>query len=53
MVETLTDKIENILGISIDKHVNETFSSTKFDGDIDAQNKMAQTICANIIKTKE
>ena len=53
MVEMLTDKIENILGISIDKHVNETFSSNKFDGDIDAQNKMAQTICANIMKTKE
>lgn len=49
----LTDKIESVLGIPIDKHVNETFSTKKFDGDIDAQNKMAQTICANIMKTKE
>ena len=49
----LTDKIDSVLGGSIDKHVNETFSTKKFDGDIDAQNKMAQTICANIMKTKE
>lgn len=49
----LSDKIESILGPSIDKNVNETFSCKKFDGDIDAQNKMAQTICANVMKTKE
>jgi hypothetical protein len=53
MVEMLTDKIETTLGSSIDKHVNDTFDSNKFDGDIELQNKMAQTICANIMKTKE
>ena len=53
MVEMLTDKIETALGTSIDKHVNENFNDSKFDGDIDLQNKMAQTICASIMKTKE
>jgi hypothetical protein len=49
----LSDKIDSILGSAIDKNVNDTFNTKKFDGDIDAQNKMAQTICANVMKTKE
>lgn len=53
LVEMLTDRIEATLGTSIDKHVNETFNTTKFDGDIDLQNKLAQSICVNIMRTKE
>jgi hypothetical protein len=53
LVEILSDRIETLLGSSIEKHVNETFTSSKFDGDIAVQNKMAQTICDDIIKTKE
>lgn len=49
----ITDRIEAILGNSIDKHVNEAFNATKFDGDIDLQNQMAQSICVSIMKTKE
>ena len=49
----ITDRIEATLGSSIDKHVNEAFNATKFDGDIDLQNKTAQSICASIMRTKE
>ncbi len=53
MVETITDGIENLLGDSIDKHVNGMFHSKKFDGDIDNQNKTARAICDEIVNTKE
>ena len=53
LVETITEGIENLLGDSIDKHVNDMFSTTKFDGDIDNQNKTARAICDEIVNTKE
>ncbi len=53
LVEDLANKIECVLGSSIDYHVNETFTAKKFDGDIDAQNKLARTICTSIMKTGE
>ncbi len=53
LVDTLTDQIESVLGASIDRHVNESFSARKFDGDIDAQNKLARSICASVMKTPE
>ena len=53
LVEMITDRIEATLGRSIDRHVNDAFNSNKFDGDIDLQNRTAQSICANIMKTKE
>jgi hypothetical protein len=53
LVEILSDRIETLLGASIEKHVNDTFTSNKFDGDIGVQNKMAQNIFDDIIKTKE
>lgn len=53
LVEMLTDRIEATLGSSIDKHVNDAFNTLKFDGDIDLQNKLAQSICVNIMRTKE
>ena len=53
----ITDRIETLLGKAIDKNVNETFNGLndekKFDGDVGIQNKMAQKICDEIIKTKE
>lgn len=53
LVEFLRDKIETNLGDSIERNVNEAFANLKFDGDIDLQNRVAQKICQDIIKTKE
>ena len=53
LVEILRDKIESALGEPVDRIVNEAFSSSKFDGDIDVQNKLAHTICTDLMKTKE
>lgn len=50
---TITDGIENLLGDSIDKHVNDMFNNIKFDGDIDNQNRTARAICDEIVNTKE
>jgi hypothetical protein len=53
----ITDRIEALLGQSIDKNVNETFNNlndeSKFEGDVGIQNKMAQKISDDLIKTKE
>jgi hypothetical protein len=57
MVEMITDRIEALLGNTIDKSVNETFNTlndeNKFDGDVGIQNKMAQKITDEIMKSKE
>lgn len=53
LVEMLTERIEKSLGTSIDNHVNEAFNNCKLDSDIVVQNKMAETICNEIMKTKE
>ena len=53
LVEMLSDRLESVLGDLVDKHVNGTFNSSKFDGDIDLQSKMAEKIWADIMKTKE
>jgi hypothetical protein len=57
MVEMITDRIEALLGNTIDKSVNETFGilndENKFDGDVGIQNKMAQKITDEIMKSKE
>ena len=53
LVEILSDRIETHLGRSVEKHVNDSFNTSKFDGDIAVQNKMAQTIFDDIIKTKD
>jgi predicted patatin/cPLA2 family phospholipase len=51
LVEMLSDKLDTSLGGLIDKNVNDSFNSSKFDGDIDSQ--LAEKICNDIIKTKE
>ena len=53
MVELITERIETLLGESVDRHVNDAFSYNQFDGNIDTQDKIAQKICNDIIKTKE
>jgi hypothetical protein len=53
LVEILRDKIESSLEEPMEKIVNDTFSIYKFNGDIDTQNKLAQTICKDIMRTKE
>ncbi len=53
LVEILRDKLETALGEPMEKIVNETININKFDGDIDIQNKLALTICDDIMKTKE
>jgi hypothetical protein len=55
LVEILRDKIDSSLGEPIEKTVHSVFfNANKFDiGDIDAQNKLAQSICNDIKKTKE
>ncbi|CAF0787645.1 unnamed protein product, partial [Brachionus calyciflorus] len=53
LVELIRDKIETNLGDSIERNVNDAFANMKFDGDIDLQNRVAQKICQDIIKTKE
>lgn len=49
----LSDGLENKLGDVIDRSVNDSFNSTKFDGDIDSQNRMAEKIHNDVIKHKE
>ena len=60
----ITNRIEATLGNIIDKHVNDAFSSSDHVGetndvnatssaDIGVQNKLAQTIGDDIMKTKE
>jgi hypothetical protein len=53
LVENIRDGIENILGDIMDRHVNEAFNTMRFDGDTDNQNRTAQMICDDILKTKE
>lgn len=53
LVEFIRDRIETNLGNSIEKHINDAFSNLKFDGDIDLQNRLAQKICDDIIKSKD
>lgn len=42
-----------MLGEPIEKIVNNAFSVSKFDGDIDVQNKLAQKICNDLMRTKD
>ena len=53
LVEYLTDRVDTLLGGLIDKHVNETFSGAKLDGDIDQQNSIAQRISEKIMAANE
>lgn len=55
LVEDLNEKLENLFGALIDKHVNDMFINTKTQlGDIENQNKYAKQICDEIIfKTHE
>jgi hypothetical protein len=53
LVENIRDGIENILGDIMDRHVNEAFNTMRLSGDTENQNKTAQMICDDILKTKE